>query len=58
MFIKSFDSYQKNKLGLLTCKNSKYLFCHYNDILQESNLEVKKVKHSVETDDYIATEEI
>ena len=34
------------------------IFYHYNDILQESNLEVKKVKHSVVTDNYIATEEI
>ena len=33
------------------------IFYHYN-ILQESNLEVKKVKHSVVTDNYIATEEI
>ena len=24
--IKGFDSYQKNKLDVLTCKNSKYLF--------------------------------
>ena len=34
------------------------IFYHYNDILQESNLEVKKVKHSVVTVNYIATEEI
>ena len=34
------------------------IFYHYNDIWQESNLEVKKVKHSVVTDNYIATEEI
>ena len=38
------DSYQKNKLDVLTCKNSKYLFYRYNDILQGSNLEVKNVK--------------
>ena len=55
--IKGFNSYQKNRLDILTCKNSKYLFYRYNDILQESNLEVKKVKHSVQTGDYIATEE-
>ena len=41
-----------------TCKNSKYLFYRYNNILQESNLELKKVKHSFVTDDYIAAEEI
>ena len=56
--IKAFDSYQKNKLDILTCKNSKYLFHRYNDILQESNLELKKVKHSVVTDNNIAAEEI
>ena len=55
--IKGFNSYQKNRLDILTCKNSKYLFYRYNDILQESNLEVKKVKHSVQTGHYIATEE-
>ena len=49
---------KKNKLDILTCKNSKYLFHRYNDILQESNLELKKVKHSVVTDDNIAAEEI
>ena len=49
---------KKKKLDVSTCKNSKYLFYRYNDILQESNLELKKVKHSVVTDDYIAAEEI
>ena len=42
--IKGCDSYQKNKLDVLTCKNSKYFFYRYNDILQGSNLEVKNVK--------------
>ena len=55
---KRFRQLPKNKLDVLTSKNLKYLFYRYNDILQESNLEVKKVKHSVATDDYIATEEI
>ena len=40
--IKDFNSHQKSKLDVLTNKNSKYLFYCYNDILQESNLEVKK----------------
>ena len=56
--INGFDSYQKNKLDVLTCTNSKYLFYRFNDSLKESNFEVKKVKHSVVTDDYIAAEEI
>ena len=56
--IKGFDSYQKNKLEVLACKNSKYLFYRDNNILQESNLELKNVKHSFVTDDYIAAEEI
>ena len=56
--IEGFTGCQKNKLDVLTCKNPKYLFYHYNDILKESNFEVKKVKHSVITDNYIPTEEI
>ena len=42
----------------LTAKNSKFLFYWYDEILKQSNLEGKKVKHSVVTDDYIAIEEI
>ena len=38
--INGFDSYQKNTLDVLTCKNSKYLFYGFNDILKESNFEV------------------
>ena len=53
-----FDIYQKSKLDILQFKSSKYLFYRWNDILQESNLEIKKIKHSSITDDYIATEEI
>ena len=36
----------------------KYLFYRYNDILKQNNFEVKKVKHSIMTDDYVAIEEI
>ena len=50
--INGFDSYQKNILDALTCKNLKYLFYSFNDILKESNFEVKKVKHSIVTNDY------
>ena len=40
--INGFDYYQKNKLDVLTYKNSKYLFYRFNGILKESNFEVKK----------------
>ena len=53
-----FDIYQKSKLDILQFKSSKYLFYRWNDILQEPNIEIKKIKHSSITDDYIATEEI
>ena len=56
--IEGFDSYQKTKLDVLTIKNAKYLFYRYNDILKQNNFEVKKVKHSVVTDDYVAIEKI
>ena len=56
--INGFNSYRKTKLDVLTSKNSKFLFYRYDEILKQSNLEVKKVKHSVVTDDYIAIEEI
>ena len=39
-------------------KNSKFLFYHFNDYLQQAKLELKKIKHSVVTQDYIAAEEI
>ena len=32
------------------------MFYRWNDILQESNLEIKKIKHSSVTDDYMATQ--
>ena len=56
--IEGFDSYQKTKLDVLTNKNAKYLFYRYNDILKQNNFEVKKVKHSVVTVDYVAIEKI
>ena len=46
--INGFDSYQ----------NVKFLFYRFNDFLNESNVEIKKVKHSSVTDDYIAAKEI
>ena len=57
-WLKVLTATKKINLHVLTCKSSKYLFYCYNDILQESNLELKKVKRSVVTDDYIAAEDI
>ena len=56
--INGFSTYQKQKLDIFKNKNSKFLFYHFNDYLQQSKLELKKVKHSVVTQDYIAAEEI
>lgn len=53
-----FVSYQNTKLDLLTFKNSKFLFYRFNDLLNQSNRELKKIKHSFVTNDYIAAEEI
>ena len=56
--IEGFDSHQKTKLDVLTSKNTKYLFYGYNDILKQNKFEVKKIKHSVATDNNVAIEEI
>ena len=53
-----FDSYEKTKLDLLKFKNAKYLFHRFNNFLSESNVQIKKIKHSTVTDDFIAAEEI
>ena len=49
---------KRNKLDILTNKNSKFLFYHFNDHLQQNNQTIQKVKHTVVTDDYIAAEQI
>ena len=56
--ITGFDSYENAKLDVLTFKNAKYLFYRFNNILSESNVPIKKIKHSTVTDDFIAAEEI
>ena len=38
-----FDSYQKSKFDIVKFKNSKYFFYHWNDILQASNVQIKKL---------------
>ena len=53
-----FDSYEKAKLDILKFKNAKYLFYRFNNFLSESNVQIKKIKHSTVTDDFIAAEEI
>ena len=54
----AFNESTKNKLDILTNKNSKFLFYHFNDYLQQSGKEIKKIKHSVVTQDYLAAEKI
>ena len=56
--VSGFTGYKQNKLDVFKFKNAKYLFYRYNDFLQESKSQVKKVKHSTVTEVYIATEEI
>ena len=53
-----FDSYEKAKLDILKFKNAKYLFYRFNHILSESNVPIKKIKHSSVNDDFMAAEEI
>ena len=54
----AFNESTKNKLDILTNKNSKFLFYHFNDYLQQSGKEIKKIKHSVVTQDYLAAEKV
>ena len=54
----AFNESTKNKLDILTNLNSKFLFYHFNDYLQQSGKEIKKIKHSVVTEDYLAAEKI
>ena len=42
----------------MSFKNTKYLLCHFNDLLESSGQPIIKIKHSKVTDDYIAAEEI
>ena len=56
--IDGFDSQGKTKLDVLTSKNVKFFFYQINEVLQSNNQPLKKVKHSIVTEDYIATEKI
>ena len=56
--VDGFESPEKTKLDVLTSKNAKFFFYRMNEVLQANNLPLKKVKHSVVTEDYIAIEKI
>ena len=49
--LQGFDSYEKIKLDVLTYKNIKFLFYHFNDSLNQSGRDINVVKHSAVTDD-------
>ena len=54
----AFSESRRNKLDILTNKNSKFLFYHFNDQLQQQNQKVQNVKHTVVTEDFLAAEQI
>ena len=54
----AFNETKKNKLDIFKNKNSKFLFYHFNDYLQQSGRETIKIKHRVVTQDYLAAEQI
>ena len=54
----AFEETKKNKLDIFTNKNSKFLFYHFNDYLEQNGSQMKKVKHCVVTQDYLAAEQI
>ena len=54
----TFSESRKNKLDIFTNKNSKFLFYHFNDYLEQNGNQIKKIKHSTVTQDYVATEKI
>ena len=53
----AFSESKRNKLDILTNKNSKF-FYHFNDQLQQQNQKVQNVKHTIVTEDFIAAEQI
>ena len=54
----AFSESKRNKLDILSNKNSKFLFYHFNDYLQQNGEKIQKVKHRVVTEDFIAAEQI
>ena len=56
--VNAFSTPKKHQLDIFTNKNSKFFFYHFNDYLQQNGEQIKKIKHSVVTQDYIAAQEI
>ena len=54
----AFSESKRNKLDILSNKNSKFLFYHFNDYFQQNSEKIQKVKHTVVTEDFIAAEQI
>ena len=54
----AFSESKRNKLDILTNKNSKFLFYHFNDHLQQNIKKIQNVKHTVVTEDFIAAKQI
>ena len=53
----AFSESKRNKLDILANKNSKFLFYHFNDHLQQNNQKLQNVRHTVITEDFIAAEQ-
>ena len=56
--VNAFSTPKKHTLDIFTNKNSKFIFYHFNDYLQQNSNQIKIIKHSVVTQDYIAAQEI
>ena len=54
----AFSESKRNKLDILSNKNSKFLFYHFNDYLQQNGEKIHKVKHTTVTEDFIAAEQV
>ena len=53
-FLLQINGQADNTLDLLTNKNSKYLFYHFNDFLAQVNIPTKPVRHSKIANDGLA----
>ena len=57
-WINAFDERQKEKLDILSDRNIKYLFYRFNDQLKFNGKNVKKIKHSKISNNYLAAQHI